>query len=88
MFLLSDEMMQQCDDYGQYPSWDDESALGGQFDEGIVQSDGEEPSTLVSQPRQVGFVVLQHALLLTFVFIHGSGTHNEAGLRIGIVTDL
>ncbi|GMN70217.1 hypothetical protein TIFTF001_039259 [Ficus carica] len=57
---FSDEMMQQCDDYGQYPSWDDESALGGQFDEGIVQSDGEEPSTLVSQPRQVNKIEVQY----------------------------
>ncbi|XP_024033064.1 condensin complex subunit 2 isoform X2 [Morus notabilis] len=56
---FSDETMQQFDDYGQHPSWDNESVLGGQCDERIVQSD-EESSTLVSQPRQVNKIEVQY----------------------------
>lgn len=52
--LLLDESRQQYDDYGEVPLWDNESVTSGQYDDGIVQSDVEDSSGLVSQPRQVG----------------------------------
>ena len=53
--FLPDESREQGDDFEQYPSWDNGSVLGGQFDDGVVESD-DESSTLVSQPRQVGLI--------------------------------
>ncbi|KAL4620088.1 hypothetical protein ACB092_06G128100 [Castanea dentata] len=56
----SDLSRQQCDDYGPLPSWDDDSAFGGQFDDGNHHSDVEDSSTFVSQPRQVNKVEVQY----------------------------
>ncbi|KAK7839419.1 condensin complex subunit 2 [Quercus suber] len=56
----SDVSRQQCDDYGPLPSWDDDSAFGGQNDDGNDHSDVEDSSTLVSQPRQVNKVEVQY----------------------------
>lgn len=67
----SDLSRQQCDDYGPLPSWDDDSAFGGQYNDGNDHSDVEDSSTLVSQPRQVVFFSLLHnsVLELTFVYV-------------------
>ncbi|KAM1767703.1 hypothetical protein ACFX12_045765 [Malus domestica] len=56
----SDESGQQCDDDGQFPYYDDESGLGGQYDDGNIHSDVEDFSTLVSQPRQVNKIEVQY----------------------------
>lgn len=50
-----DEGSQQRDGDGDgaTASWDDEDGFGGAFDDGHAYSDTDEPSTLVSQPRQV-----------------------------------
>lgn len=58
-FILQDGSKPNFDDYGQLPSWDDETVHDGIFDDGVVHSDAEDSSTLVSQPRQVSFLVLQ-----------------------------
>lgn len=55
IYIFSDDSRQQSDDYGSLPSWDDASGFGGQYDDESVHSDIEASSTLVSQPRQVGF---------------------------------
>lgn len=55
-----DEESQQRDGYGATPSWDDDGYDGG-FDDGHAYSDVEEPSGLVSQPRQVNrFINMAH----------------------------
>lgn len=66
-------MRQQSDDCGPLPSWDDESACGGQFDDGNAYSDVEEPNTLVSQPRQVGYGLYSWSVSdLVFAYFHES----------------
>jgi condensin complex subunit 2 len=62
--IFSDKSRQQADDSGPLPSWDDESAFGGQYDDGNVYSDVDDSSTLVSQPRQVGFIHFHLRMLL------------------------
>lgn len=54
--MFSATPSQQRDDNGPLPSWDDETVFGDQFDDGNGFSDVEEFNTLVSQPRQVGFL--------------------------------
>ncbi|XP_059451429.1 condensin complex subunit 2 isoform X1 [Corylus avellana] len=56
----SDKSRQQAEAYGPLPSWDDESAFGGQYDDGNVYSDVEDSNTLVSQPRQVNKIEVQY----------------------------
>ncbi|CAK7349006.1 unnamed protein product [Dovyalis caffra] len=58
--MFSDDMRQQSDDCGPLPSWDGESAFAGQFDDGDAYSDVDEPSILVSQPRQVNKIEVQY----------------------------
>lgn len=55
LLVILDESRQQSDDYGHSPFYDDDNVFGGQYDDGISHSDVEDFSTLVSQPRQVGF---------------------------------
>ncbi|PON84523.1 Condensin complex subunit 2/barren [Trema orientale] len=57
---FSDDSRQQCDDYGQSSFWDDDNVHGDQYDEGIIHSDDDESSTLVSQPRQVNKIEVQY----------------------------
>ncbi|KAL5573400.1 hypothetical protein UlMin_022997 [Ulmus minor] len=57
---FSDDSGQQFDDNGEMPLWDDGSAHGDQYDDGFVQSDVEDSSTLVSQPRQVNKIEVQY----------------------------
>lgn len=54
-----DEPTQHNDDYGTSPSWEDENVFGGQYDEGDGHSDVEDSDALVTQPRQVQFIVLK-----------------------------
>ncbi|KAM6572607.1 hypothetical protein CsatA_016687 [Cannabis sativa] len=57
---FSAESRQQRDEYGQMPLWDDDDVPGGEYDEGNVQSDDDESSILVSQPRQVNKIEVQY----------------------------
>ncbi|XP_062106063.1 condensin complex subunit 2 isoform X2 [Humulus lupulus] len=57
---FSDESRQQRDEYGHMPLWDDDDVPGGEYDEGNVQSDDDESSNLVSQPRQVNKIEVQY----------------------------
>ncbi|KAF8391580.1 hypothetical protein HHK36_023886 [Tetracentron sinense] len=57
---LSNDSRQQSHDFGPLPSWDNESVLNGQFDDGNIHSDVEDSSTLVSQPRQVNKIEVQY----------------------------
>lgn len=54
--FCSDESSQQFEDYGHMPSWSDEGLADECADDGYTHSDVEDSSTLVSQPRQVGFM--------------------------------
>ncbi|KAI4334142.1 hypothetical protein L6164_018869 [Bauhinia variegata] len=56
---FSDGAREQCNDYVSFPSWDDGSAYGGDYD-GDVHSDIEDSSTLISQPRQVNKIEVQY----------------------------
>ncbi|KAF6173240.1 hypothetical protein GIB67_026935 [Kingdonia uniflora] len=56
----SDESRCENGDFEQMPSWDNESAFSGHFDDGNVHSDVEESNTLVSQPRQVNRIEVQY----------------------------
>lgn len=46
------------------PSWDNESVLSGQYDDGCVHNDVEDLDGLVSQPRRVCFYSIFHYFLL------------------------
>ncbi|XWS75767.1 hypothetical protein CRYUN_Cryun01aG0120500 [Craigia yunnanensis] len=56
---LSDESREQCDDYDQQPSWEEQSVFGG-FDNEIDHSDVDDSGMLVSQPRQVSKIEVQY----------------------------
>ncbi|KAL8478231.1 hypothetical protein ACS0TY_030215 [Phlomoides rotata] len=60
---------QQRDGYGATPSWDDD-AYDGAFDDGHAYSDVEEPSGLVSQPRQVSKIEVQYDKTSKQVDVH------------------
>ncbi|KAI3457351.1 hypothetical protein Pfo_014014 [Paulownia fortunei] len=66
----TDEESQQRDGYGATASWDDEDGFGGAFDDGHAYSDMEEPSTLVSQPRQISKVEVQYDKTSKQVDVH------------------
>ncbi|XP_057792703.1 condensin complex subunit 2 [Salvia miltiorrhiza] len=51
-------------------SWDDGDDFGGGFDDGHAYSDVEEPSTLVSQPRQVSKIEVQYDKTSKQVDVH------------------
>ena len=55
-FVWPDGLSPQQDDYGAMPSWDDENAFDGSFDNESAYGDNEDLSNLVSQPRQVFFM--------------------------------
>lgn len=46
-------MQQNCDYAGTLPSWDNESVVNGQYDDGYDPNDLGDLDGLVSQPRQV-----------------------------------
>lgn len=52
-FTLPSVESREDDDYENVASWGDENMFGGQYDDGNYESDVEDSSTLVSQPRQV-----------------------------------
>ncbi|XP_031126505.1 condensin complex subunit 2 isoform X1 [Ipomoea triloba] len=56
----TEEASQLRDDCGAMPSWDDDCGFDGTFDDGSVCSDVEDPSTLVSQPRQVNKIDIHY----------------------------
>nr|GMC78925.1 condensin complex subunit 2 [Ipomoea batatas] len=63
LFLLPnvmEEASQLRDDCGTMPSWDDDCGFDGTFDDGSACSDVEDPSTLVSQPRQVNKIDIHY----------------------------
>lgn len=53
--FAADGSRDQCNDYESFPSWDNGSVCDGEY-EGDVHSDMDDSSTLISQPRQVGFM--------------------------------
>ncbi|GER53225.1 condensin complex subunit 2 [Striga asiatica] len=67
----SDEESHQRDEYGATASWDDDNGFGGDFDDGhAANSDIDEPSTLVSQPRQVNKIEVQYDKTSKQVDVH------------------
>lgn len=66
----TDEEKQQRDGFEATPSWDDGDDFGGGFDDGHAYSDVEEPSTLVSQPRQVSKIEVQYDKTSKQVDVH------------------
>ncbi|XP_051152050.1 condensin complex subunit 2 isoform X2 [Andrographis paniculata] len=54
------EENQQRDGYETTAAWDDDGGFGDTFDDGHAYSDNEEPSTLISQPRQVNKIEVQY----------------------------
>ncbi|KAG8387046.1 hypothetical protein BUALT_Bualt03G0212300 [Buddleja alternifolia] len=67
----TEEESEQRDGYGETPSWDnDEDGFDGGFDDGHAYSDNEDPSTLVSQPRQVSKIEVQYDKTSKQVDVH------------------
>ncbi|KAH6788995.1 condensin complex subunit [Perilla frutescens var. frutescens] len=66
----TDGESQQIDGFEATTSWDDGDDFGGAFDDGHAYSDVEEPSTLVSQPRQVSKIEVQYDKTSKQVDVH------------------
>ncbi|KAH9803912.1 Condensin complex subunit 2 [Citrus sinensis] len=69
---LSDNyaMQQNCDYAGTLPSWDNESVVNGQYDDGYDPNDLGDLDGLVSQPRQVEKIEVQYDKSSKQVNIH------------------
>ncbi|XP_042477753.1 condensin complex subunit 2-like [Macadamia integrifolia] len=65
-----DEPGQQSPDSGSFPSWGNDSVVDGQFDDGNLQSDVEDSTTLISQPRQVNKIEVQYDKTSKQVDVH------------------
>jgi len=66
-FADADGSRDQFNENDPFPSWDNGSACGGDEAgdyEGDHHSDIEDPGTLITQPRQVGFIEHTHLLLI------------------------
>ncbi|KAH6835975.1 condensin complex subunit [Perilla frutescens var. hirtella] len=66
----TDGESQQIDGFEATTSWDDGDDFGGAFHDGHAYSDVEEPSTLVSQPRQVSKIEVQYDKTSKQVDVH------------------
>ncbi|KAL7086692.1 hypothetical protein ACP275_13G016400 [Erythranthe tilingii] len=66
----TDEESQQRDGYGATASWDDEDGFDGGFNDEHSYSDNEEPSALVSQPRQVNKIEVKYDKTSKQVDVH------------------
>lgn len=64
--VVPDESNAQRGDDGPIPSWNDEGGFDGSFDDENDYGEIEESSSLVSQPRQVGFIPSFAAVWLNF----------------------
>ncbi|KAH9652009.1 Condensin complex subunit 2 [Citrus sinensis] len=63
-------MQQNCDYAGTLPSWDNESVVNGQYDDGYDPNDLGDLDGLVSQPRQVEKIEVQYDKSSKQVNIH------------------
>lgn len=62
MFNYSTDESRQGDESIPFESWDNESMANDHFDDGIYNSDLEDPGTLVRPPRQVCTLIFDHVI--------------------------
>lgn len=64
-FADADGSREQCNENDLFPSWDNGSACGDESGDygGDHHSDMEDIDTLITQPRQVGFIEFKHLLV-------------------------